>query len=176
MNDTIFYFFYGLAHQGVSLDNIIIFFATYFPYLVVWFAVMFLLFHHDVFKAENPYQVFLQKRKEVMGMFYSGLVAWFLSIVLKILIHSPRPFDVLQNVNALFVPTDFSFPSGHAAFFSALAFDLFFLHRKVGYVFIVFALIIGIARIVAGVHFPVDILGGLVLGFVVAFVVKKLTA
>jgi len=36
-----------------------------------------------------------------------------------------------------------------------------------------FALLIGLARIVAGVHFPLDILGGFALGIAVAFLVKK---
>jgi len=35
-----------------------------------------------------------------------------------------------------------------------------------------FALLIGIARIIAGVHFPVDILGGFILGILTAYLVK----
>ena len=38
--------------------------------------------------------------------------------------------------------------------------------------FIFFAILIGLARIAAGVHFPIDILGGYVLGILVACVVK----
>jgi membrane-associated phospholipid phosphatase len=61
----------------------------------------------------------------------------------------------------------------------ALAFALYFNHKKVGlpaqagYWFIFFALLIGVARIMAGVHFPIDILGGFVLGFLIAFLLKK---
>jgi undecaprenyl-diphosphatase len=68
--------------------------------------------------------------------------------------------------------TDFSFPSGHATFFMALGFGIFFSHKKAGYVFIFFALLIGIARIIAGVHFPVDILSGFILGAIIAYLVR----
>jgi undecaprenyl-diphosphatase len=52
----------------------------------------------------------------------------------------------------------------------ALAFSIFFLHKKAGYYFMFFALLIGLARIMAGVHFPADILGGFVLGFAISFI------
>ncbi len=55
----------------------------------------------------------------------------------------------------------------------ALAVALFFHHKKTGYLFMLFAVIIGIARIAGGVHFPIDILGGIVLGATVAYFVKN---
>ena len=92
---------------------------------------------------------------------------------MKYLIHTPRPFDVFPKVVSLFPETSYAFPSGHATFFMAIAFAIFFNHKKVGYVFILFALLIGVARIVSGVHFPVDILGGYILGFAIAFFLKN---
>ena len=80
---------------------------------------------------------------------------------------------MFSNIVPLFSESGYAFPSGHATFFMALAFALFFNHKKAGYVFILFALLIGIARIIAGVHFPVDILGGFILGFFIAFFVKN---
>jgi len=173
MNNTIFFFFYNFAHQSVFTDKLIVFFAVYFPFVVVMLAGLFLLFHHEVLKAENPFRVFLEKKKEILVVFFSSFLAYFLASILKILFHTTRPFLVLPNANALFNESSFAFPSGHAAFFSALAFSIFFLHKKAGYVFIFFALLIGLARIMAGVHFPIDILGGFVLGFLVAYFMKN---
>ena len=173
MNDTIFFFLYGLAHQSKIFDDIVIFFAVYFPYLVIYFAGFFLLVHHDVLKAENPFQVFLQKKKEILLVFFSGILAWLVDTVLKFLIHTPRPFDVFTQVHSLFAESWYSFPSGHATFFMALAVSIFLSHKKVGYVFMLFALLIGIARVIAGVHFPIDILGGFVIGALVAFFIKN---
>ena len=172
MNNSIFFFFYSLAHQSKIFDNMVIFLAVYFPYVVVILAGLFLLFHHEVLQAENPFRVFLQKKKEMLLVFLSGFLAYFMSVILKILFHTFRPFLALPQVHSLFTETGHAFPSGHATFFSALAVSLFFLHKKAGYVFMFFALIIGLARIVAGVHFPIDILGGFILGALVAFFVK----
>jgi undecaprenyl-diphosphatase len=173
MNDTIFFFLYGLAHQSKIFDDIVIFFAVYFPYIVIILAGLFLLFHHEVFKAENPFQVFLQKKKEILLAFFVGVVAYLVASILKIFIHIPRPFDTFPQVHSLFTETGYSFPSGHATFFMALAFSLFFYHKKAGCVFMFFALLIGTARIIAGVHFPNDILGGFILGILVAFFMKN---
>ena len=172
MNETIFYFFYNLAHRSEIFDKLIIFFAFYFPYIVIILAGLFLLFHHDVFKAENPYQVFLQKKKEILMVFITSGFAWILAKLLKIFIQVDRPFTELSNIDPLILKTDFAFPSGHATFFMALAVCIFLLHKKAGYVFMLLALFIGIARIIAGVHFPVDILGGFILGGVIAYFVK----
>ena len=107
----------------------------------------------------------------------SSGIAYLFSKILKILIHENRPFVEFSNVQALFSETGFAFPSTHAIFFMTLAFSIFILHKKAGYVFILFALLIGLARIMAGVHFPFDILGGFVLGagisYMFAYLVKN---
>jgi membrane-associated phospholipid phosphatase len=173
MNNQIFFFLYNLAHQSKIFDDIVIFFAVYFPYIVIILAGLFLLFNHEVFKAENPFQVFLQKKKEILMVFFIGIIAYLADTIIKIIIHTQRPFDLFPQIRPLFSESWYSFPSGHATFFMALAFSLFFLHKKAGYIFMFFALLIGIARIIAGVHFPIDILGGFCLGFLVAYLFNK---
>jgi len=173
MNETIFYFFYNFAHQNNVLDQIIVFSAETLPYFVLMLAGLFLLFHHDAFKAESVLEVVLAKKKEFFKVLFSAFFGYVASYLLKILIATPRPFDALNGVQALWYEGGYSFPSSHAAFFSALAFSIFFMHKKAGLVFMVLALVIGLARIAAGVHFPVDILGGLALGALIAYLVKK---
>jgi len=175
MNNQIFFFLYSFAHRFEILDKIIIFFAVYFPGVVIIAAGLFLLFHHEIFKAESPFQLFLLKKKEILLVFFSGALTWALAIFLQLLFRIPRPALGLSNVYPLFTETAFSFPSGHTMFFSALAFELFLINKRTGYLFILFALIIGLARIAAGVHYPIDVLAGFILGFVVAYIVKKLS-
>jgi undecaprenyl-diphosphatase len=169
MNDQIFFFFYNLAHQSQIFDAIVVFFAVYFPYLVVILIAIFFLFLH--------------KRKEMLLVFFSGALAYVLAYVLKFIFHTLRPFDALPQVHALIPESGYAFPSGHATFFMALAVSIFFYHKKAGlpaqagYVFMFFAFLIGLARIIAGVHFPIDILGGFILGgaisYLFAFFVKN---
>ena len=161
MNNIVFFFFYNLAHQSQIFDNVIIFFAVYFPYLVIALAGIFLLFYRKSWR-------------EFFIVFISSGVAYVFSKVLKILIHMPRPFDAFSQVSSLIPETGYAFPSGHATFFMALAVAIFLLHKKVGYVFMFFAFLIGLSRITAGVHFPIDILGGFVLGTGVSYLVAYL--
>lgn len=151
-----------------------VFFAVYFPYLVIFIAGVFLLMHHEVLKMKNPFQVFLQKKKEVLSSFIVGVVAWISAYLLKFFIQIPRPFDVFKEVTPLIPEHGFAFPSGHATFYMALAMSIFFFHKKAGYVFIFFAVLIGLARVIAGVHYPVDILAGFVLGALVAYFAKNI--
>jgi len=177
MNTAIFFFLYDLAHKSNFLDHVIIFFALWFPYVVVILAGLFLLFHHEVLAAESPFRVFMEKKVEILHAFFSGVLAWILAYALKYLFHTPRPFDAFSQVHSLIPESGYAFPSGHATFFMALAFSIFFMHKRAGYWFIFFAILIGVARIMAGVHFPIDILGGFVLGYgvscLVAFFAKN---
>lgn len=174
MNNDIFFFFYNLAHQSEFFDQIVIFTADIFPYMVLILAGLFVLFHHEIFKAESPWQVFRQKKKEILGVFFSVFTVYILAGLLKIYFHTLRPFAVLPDVFSLFNQTGYAFPSGHSAVMSAVAFAIFFQHKKAGYVFMFLALLIGLARIVAGVHFPIDILGGFILGAFVAYFIKNI--
>src|SRR3989344_936958 len=101
MNNSIFYFFYNLAHQSELFDQLVVFFAFYFPYVVIILAGVFILMHHEVLKAENPYRVFLQKKKEISKAFFVGVLAWILAQVLKFLFSLARPAEALAEVNPL---------------------------------------------------------------------------
>ena len=172
MNETIFYFFYNLlSHQSIFLNGVIIFFAEILPEILI-IAIGF--FYYVISDSENDFRVFIRKySKELVSAFFPGLLAWILSVGLKILIHTERPFEILKNVSPLFPETGFAFPSTHAAVFSALAVSIFFFHKKAGYVFMFFAFVIGLSRVIAGVHFPVDILGGFALGAFIAYFLKN---
>jgi membrane-associated phospholipid phosphatase len=173
MNNTIFFFFYNLAHQSVFFDQLVIFSAVYFPYIVVILAVIFLLFYYKILPSQNPIKEFINKWKGFIFVPLTGGLAILLAEMLKILFHTLRPFAIWPQVHSLFTETGYAFPSGHAAIFSAIAVALFFTHKKAGYLFMFFALLIGLARIIAGVHFPIDILGGFIIGALVALFIKN---
>mgnify|MGYP002598490673 CR=1 FL=1 len=81
--------------------------------------------------------------------------------ILKNLFARTRPFDVNEAVQLLITaPKDFSFPSGHtAASFAAVA-ALYFA----GKVSLVLAVLIAFSRMYLYVHYPTDILGGVLVG------------
>ena len=154
------------------MDRLIVFTAEIFPYLVLILAGLFLLFHHEIFRADNPFQVLRQKYKEISSVVFSVIFAYVFAVLLKILFQTPRPFQALDGVNALFLESGYAFPSGHSMVFMALGLAIFLLHKNAGYFFVFFAILIGLARIMAGVHSPIDILGGFILGALVAILVR----
>jgi len=178
MNTIIFQYLYSFAHQSQGLDKVIVFFAHTFPYIVILLAGIFLLFSRRFSRDPDPasqasgHHIMLTRGKEIVLVFFSGIFAWCVANVIKIIIANPRPSLVLENIQPLLIKTGYSFPSGHATFFMALAFSIFFAHKKAGYLFMFFALVIGVARIMAGVHYPLDILAGFILGTLIAMLTK----
>ncbi len=103
----------------------------------------------------------------------STLSVWFVARTIKVITQINRPFLEL-GLNPLHIEKGFSFPSEHMAIFSTLAFCMFFLNKKVGYFLIFSAILIGLSRIFIGVHYPVDILAGFVLAYLVSYLWIKL--
>jgi undecaprenyl-diphosphatase len=66
-----------------------------------------------------------------------------------------------------------SFPSGHALFYFALAFVIYTKSKKWGMWFFLGAFLMGLGRVASGVHFPIDILGGAVLGILTAYILSR---
>ena len=174
MNDTIFFYLYSLAHQSAFLDWLIVFSANTFGYIMIFIAIVFLIFHTDgVFDYRTPFLQLKNKLKEISFVFITSISAWIIATIIKSLILSPRPFILFENVKPLFLHGGMeSFPSGHAVFFGALAMSLYFINKRIGYLYFIVALIVGLARVVSGVHFPIDILFGYILGAIIAIIFK----
>ena len=173
MNNQIFFFFYNFTHQSGFFDKLVVFFAVYFPLAILFSVGVFLLYHSGVYKRENFNKIVITKLiLNSLVVFGPAFFAFLIATILKEIIHIDRSFVQFSKISPLFNPNqEYAFPSTHASIFSALAFSIFFLHKKVGYIFMLFALLIGLARITAGVHFPIDIFGGFILGAVVAYLV-----
>lgn len=95
------------------------------------------------------------------------------NLLLKNLVARIRPYDIEQALIPLIaLPTDYSFPSGHttASFACALAFFQT-LPRRYGVAAIVLAALIAFSRLYVGVHYPTDVLGGLLVAAVSSWVV-----
>lgn len=169
LNIQIFNFLYSFAHRSVALDSVIIFIASDFA-LISAFALFYFLYKHKDRRRGV---------KEVSVVVISAFIAWAIAHLLKDFYHVPRP-DAAAGITSIidYGRDIYSFPSGHATFFSALAISIYFYHKKLGYFFAVCALVIGIARIMAGIHYPADITTGYLLGTLIAllaymFIQKK---
>lgn len=158
----IFYFLNNLAGKNPVFDALTIFFAEYLGYFLILFFFA-ILFFYSAFKS--------QKIKILLTVFVSMIIARFgIVSLIRFFYHRTRPF-VDHNVNQLIVNNYFSFPSGHAALFFAMATAIFFYNRKWGLWFFVAAILMGFSRVIAGVHYPSDIIGGAVIGILTSYLI-----
>ena len=92
--------------------------------------------------------------------------------ILKRLISRSRPYWVSKNLNTYGIDLrDYSFPSGHttAAFTVATTFSLYF--PKLAPLFVIMALLVAVSRTYLAVHYPTDVLAGMLIGIIVGYVV-----
>ncbi len=93
----------------------------------------------------------------------------FGNILIKNIVARMRPCEIDTSIKLLIdTPRDYSFPSGHS--FSSFAAAICILHfRKTeGVIALVLAVLIAFSRLYLFVHFPTDILGGIILGVIAA--------
>ena len=91
--------------------------------------------------------------------------------LLKPLFDRTRPYYVLDYEPLIPPVGDASFPSGHTAVSFAAATAIYAINRKWGIAAYAFAVLMGFSRLYLGVHFPLDVLGGAVVGTVAAKIV-----
>lgn len=153
MDSIIFQSINQLALNWFWLDTLAIFLAKYFEYILIFCFVFFLIKN---FKKYWPM---------VIQAFLAAILARLVFVeLIRFLLPRERPF-LEDNVNLLLThsPTS-SFPSGHASFYFALATVVYFYNKKSGFLFFLVAFLISFARVFVGVHWPSDILAGVVVG------------
>ena len=121
------------------------------------------------------------------GVFYIilalifGLIAG--NLILKNAVARTRPYDMPQALSfdlLINKPRDFSFPSGHTLVACESAVVMWFYSRRAGIAATVLGALIAFSRLYLYVHYPTDILGGIVLGIITSlcavFTVNKIWA
>lgn len=105
----------------------------------------------------------------VIHMLLAGLVGTLLYKWLKGKTLRPRPYEVHQDVWLTGKPLDkFSFPSGHTL--HAVVFSLVVLsyYPSLACIIAPFTLMVGLSRVVLGLHYPSDVLAGALIGCLIA--------
>jgi len=104
------------------------------------------------------------------------VVAWLIAhFIMKPLIARPRPYFAMPKAEVLLHrTTGYSFPSGHATVAGAVILGLWLARDRVrAIIATVLGLFLAFARVYAGMHYPGDVAGGLVVGAIVMVLLWK---
>lgn len=97
------------------------------------------------------------------------------NLLLKPLVGRIRPYEANEFIGLLVPPLgDFSFPSGHTFSCVATAFVVYHYFKKAGIFAWAAAALMAFSRLYLYVHYPSDVLGGLLLGLAAGFVACRL--
>ena len=139
------------------------------PWLDTLFAILTFLGNEEFYLLLLPLVYWCIHKRTGASLGYLSLSSAWINSVVKNLFKIPRPGALDSRINVLTQETSPSFPSGHAQ--GTLVNWGYLAYRLRNPIFWVVAVLVvlgvGLSRMVLGVHFPQDILGGWLIGLVV---------
>lgn len=146
------------------LNSVFMFITSLGDYGMIWIAASLLLM--------------IPKKTRKVG-FMCGLSLIFSllinNVLLKRIVRRARPFSVIDGLTSLKTPGDFSFPSGHTGGSFCTALTIFRkLPKKYGISAVVLASLIAFSRLYLGVHYPTDIIGGILTGALSSYLAQRI--
>ena len=144
------------AGESTLLDTIVIAIAEYSPY--VFIAVLFYLWFSS--RTDGKYSAL------VAG--YSAIAGVLINRFITIFYFHPRPFMLEIGTQLVYHVPESSFPSDHTTFMLSIAAMLLYFRSSVviGCLLFFFGLISGSSRVFCGVHFPMDIIGSVLVSLI----------
>ena len=155
INIELFRMFTDFGKEVMFLNPIMIFFAKYMKYFLLFGIVMYWFTR----KREN--------RIMIISSMFAFVVAEVFGAIAGAIHSNNQPFAELSNVNQLIGHAiDNSFPSDHAIEFFSICITFLLFKKNLRYVWLAIAILVSFSRIWVGVHYPADILVGAILGII----------
>ena len=160
-----FDFLYALQNiHNPVLDKIMIVLSTIGDEGLFWIGVAILLICMKKYRKCG-----LQVAVAMLLTFIVG------NVILKNMIHRDRPCWIDPSITLLVKsPSDFSFPSGHSMNGFTASVSILLCDKKLGIAAVIWAAAIAFSRLYNFVHFPTDVIAGIVIGIVSALFVNYL--
>ncbi len=166
IDQVLYYSIHSLAGRSSLLDFIIVFCAVYLP-IVMILGTLFFVRVLPLLSREKIYIL-------IEGVVAAGVSRYLVTALIRMFMHRLRPFTV-PGSHSLFITSGTAFPSGHASVLFAVGMVLYMTHKKAGSWFFVASTIVCIARVAAGVHYPLDVIAGACVGIVSGYFVFRLS-
>lgn len=167
---TVYHWVNGYAGHNPILDAVMSFFAQY---ALEIYAVLFVVAWFALPRSDS------HRRHALIVSVFAGVFALIINFVIAHIWFRPRPFTVLSKGDfTQLIPhgNDASFPSDHTSGSYAFAAASWGQAPKwVQYSFTIIAVIVMVARVYVGVHWPTDVLAGLVVGTISGRLMWKLS-
>lgn len=161
LNLALFHLINQYAGLNPVIDTLAIFAAEYMPVVVILaLAILWIA------KGNNTRDVILY------GV-YAAIIGLVINYIIGLVYFHPRPFMIGLGTQLFQYPAETSFPSDHTTFMVSIA--LIFLYfketRVYGVILLILGLIGGFARVFSGVHFPLDILGSIMVSIISTLII-----
>ena len=149
-------------HYPPPIELVVVFIASVLIWIkILWSVITFV-------KSDK------KTKKNLLGnglfiLFCSYAIAFIASLIYE----NPRPFIIGGFDPLASNSMDNGFPSDHTLFALIIAFTFLKTHKRLAYTFFVFTLLIGLGRVLAGVHHIIDIIGSLVIVSLVYWTLSK---
>ncbi len=155
--EIILYIFYHLRHP--LLDKIMVSITSLGNYGIIWIIIIVMM-------------IWIKKNRSTglmitLTLILSGLIG---NVLLKNIIQRPRPFVALELPIIIPISESFSMPSGHTLSSFAVAFIIVDLVKEkwLKTSVIILAAVISLSRVYLCVHYPTDIIAGVIIAFVIS--------
>ena len=161
LNLALFHLINQYAGLNPVIDTLAIFAAEYMPIVVILaLAILWIA------KGNNT-------RDIILYGFYAAIIGLVINYIIGLVYFHPRPFMIGLGTQLFQYPAETSFPSDHTTFMVSIA--LIFLYfketRVYGIILLILGLIGGFARVFSGVHFPLDILGSIMVSIISTLII-----
>jgi len=156
----------GLAGRSPMLDNIVRFLMNDYALTTALVLLLLALW----FAGESP-ETRARNQRGVLSAIASMFLGNLIVKAMNLAFYRYRPFAFNEVTLLFYYPSDSSFPSNAACVGFAIATAVWLHNRTAGWISYLLALLLGVSRVVGGVHYPSDILGGAVVGVTVAYLV-----
>lgn len=157
----------GLTQYSIIKDIAIIF-ADAPIFILPIFLLSFWIIHNKKWETS--------KKENMLFIVYSVIMAISINLILQKIVHIERPETFLHNAWHFLLNhiPDASFPSDHAAVSSSFLTALFLLgYKKSAYFILPFFVIMLLSRVIAWVHWPLDIIGWIIVWIISWFTIFK---
>lgn len=127
-----------------------------------------------LFLAAGIIMLFFKRTRATGAMVLAAITLGFLvgELGLKTLINRPRPFVANPDIQLMIdIPSGSSFPSGHSCSALAAATVMIVRDKRFGIPAMIIALLIVFSRLYNYVHYPSDVIAGMLLGIISAIII-----